>query len=192
MRSGKLVFAALASFALFVPASRSHAQIVNETFTVVIDGGSIFPGVPFGSPGPLAGQTFVGNFTYDASASAFGGPAPLLTYQFTFPYGGSPTLDQFDHSVTFSPHSLNSPGILDLFYAPAPVGSHAFGIQGGNLFHYGITSIVNSEFRGGGFGTVTYKVTPVPEPDSITLLAGMSLSGAGFLIRRRKNARNAA
>jgi hypothetical protein len=34
--------------------------------------------------------------------------------------------------------------------------------------------------------------TAVPEPGSIALLAGMGLSGAGFLARRRKNTRQAA
>ena len=43
--------------------------------------------------------------------------------------------------------------------------------------------------------TATFNVvTPaaVPEPDSIALLAGMGLSGAGFLVRRRKTARKSA
>ena len=38
-------------------------------------------------------------------------------------------------------------------------------------------------------GTLTLTPAATPEPGSIAMLVGMGLSGAGFLIRRRKNAR---
>jgi hypothetical protein len=38
---------------------------------------------------------------------------------------------------------------------------------------------------------INFSSSAVPEPGSIALLAGMGLSGAGFLARRRKNARQA-
>ena len=44
-----------------------------------------------------------------------------------------------------------------------------------------------------GQGAFRVTVTPAatPEPGSIALLVGMSISGAGFLIRRRRNANEA-
>ena len=41
---------------------------------------------------------------------------------------------------------------------------------------------------GGFFGfAITPGVAPVPEPGSLALFAGLGVSGAGFLMRRRKN-----
>ena len=42
------------------------------------------------------------------------------------------------------------------------------------------------------FQTFYTPTSSVPEPGTLALLAGMGLSGAGFLARRRKNARQAA
>ena len=54
----------------------------------------------------------------------------------------------------------------------------------------GVGGTINPRDGGNGEIVLSY-VTPaaVPEPGSVALLAGMGLSGAGFLARRRKNAR---
>jgi hypothetical protein len=157
-------------------ATVAHADTTDtQTFSVLITAGT------------LAGDTFNGSYTWDASVST-----DLTSFNFNLPgwvdaVSGGATLADLGNP--------SSDGVgLDLFYAPAPVGNPDafafFGGIGGNadFFTYGTTLIVNGEFSDDGQGEVTYGAITssgaTPEPGTFLLLA--SGLAAGFGAARRK------
>lgn len=62
------------------------------------------------------------------------------------------------------------------------------GVGTGGIFKSN-NGIINTS-GGNGEIVLSYTVVAVPEPGSVALLVGMGISGAGFLVRRRRRSRN--
>jgi len=150
-RSLRLLALALA-LSLCAAIAASADTIDTETFTIS------------NLSGPLAGNTYTGSITWDASVSN-----DLTSFSTNFPGWAGATLAD----LAYTPY-YTSPGI-ELFYAPGPVGNtNAFAFFGADpTFTYGTTVGVNGLFIDAGQGTVTWGavVDPIPEPGVLLLLA---------------------
>lgn len=189
--------------------SRAQAQTITGTISgsvTIVENG--LPGITVGSP--VSG-------TYSDDASVFQTDEynwianPLSSLSLTL--GNFPhvfTLGDVENAkygyervVQFSTPSTDALSIIfsyntvtTYFVDPAvtPVGS-----QQGKLtpVEYYLLDVINQQTNSVVTALrfdflATPNVTPVPEPGSVALLAGLGLSGAGFLVRRRRNARQAA
>jgi hypothetical protein len=160
-------------------ATVAHADTTDtQTFSVLITAGT------------LAGDTFNGSYTWDASVST-----DLTSFNFNLPGWVDATTNQGATLADLNNPSSDGVG-LDLFYAPAPIGSpDAFAFFGGtgpyaDFFTYGTTLVVNGEFSDAGSGEVTYGAITssgaTPEPGTFLLLASGLAAGFGAVRRKLK------
>lgn len=165
--------ALLALAAAFAAAPMQASTIDSETFTI----GSV--------TGPLAGNTYTGSFSWDASNNI------ITAFNTDFP---SWTDDVNTYGATLSSFVFIYPTLpgLSAFIALAPVGNpDAFAFFGGapSYFTYGDTLVVNNSFADSGDGEVTFgPITggPVPEPGTFVFLATGLAAALGAARRRLK------
>lgn len=163
-----LLISTLSALTLSAAPLGLHAAIVDYSFTVVIDSGS------------LNGESFVGNFSFDDAQT----PAPN-------PFGSGDLygLTSFSFSFTGGPFAAT-----DLDYGDAVLESGVFtGLELGAAT-FAFTPAIDPSFASffydlsdgkAGAGRVTYtpRVATVPEPATALLVAG-ALAGLAGLRRR--------
>jgi hypothetical protein len=158
--------------------------------------GDIQPGVTYSTP--VGSGNF---FNIDAGANFTGGFLDTVT-------GNGPLTITFDSPVRafgFDTNALVGSSMTVTINGGTPFANtlpvaptfnmQFFGFESGaqditsvTLFSPGSVSFAIDNFVFPAGGTPP---PPVPEPGSVALLIGMGLSGAGFLARRRRNARQA-
>ena len=170
---------AVLSFATIATATQSPAQAatVGYSFTANV------------SSGPLAGNNYEGNFSYDDSTLTGNGLESLGVAQglsINFDFLGKTYTAQDAVSSGYDPQvSFEGGNLLGLRY---PVGDTVNGYFIGNLqaFIGGSDFYLGSNIGGFGtqdpVGTVVYSASPVPEPSEV---GGILVLGLGFLLKRK-------
>ena len=180
--------------ATLVPFTAVNAPLDKNSNNINFTPGQIKDGLRLDAPGTSADQFFINN--------SYGGTLDTSIVATTNYSSNSADLIFYNNNVTAAGVDLfNGTYTVNIFGAGnALLGTQTVDASKGAFFGVSASQVITrinlnniatyETFDNIAFGGAAPMSTP--EPGSVALLAGMGLSGAGFLARRRKNARKAA
>ena len=210
MRFGKSSLVAAAVVLLALGSSRSRADLLLSVqqvgSNVVVTGSGTAITTGLSSPGsgfsnailaPDLDALTVGPPTNQSSTDYFGvtGPSNFGTGNSTLASSGTGQGFGLDSAgstlLLLVPSSYTSGAILAGTSTYSNMTFSSLGITPGTYL-YSFGSGATADFLTIQVGPAAPPAPTVPEPDSLALLIGMGASGAGFLVRRRKQAHKVA